>query len=241
MVGPAAVPLRRGWHRSSVMVGAHPRAYLPFARWRYGRDLAFGPETEIVIEGYPRSANSFAVTAFRQAQGRDVQIAHHLHQPAQVLAAAGQGVPSIVLVREPREAILSYLIWQPHLQSKHAVRAYLGFYRPLLGHEQHVVVAGFGQVTNDYGAVIERVNQRFGTAFVPFHHTEPNVARAFAEIEQTSRDRRAGELVELAVARPSTERRQMKAALAQRFERETTPAQRDDLDKLYRHFEGLTA
>jgi hypothetical protein len=223
------------------VVGAHPRAYLPFARWRYGRDLAFGPGTEVVIEGFPRSANSFAVTAFRQAQGRDVQIAHHLHQPAQVLAAVDHDVPSIVLVREPREAILSYLIWQPHLQAKHAVHAYVGFHRPLLGHEDGYVVADFGQVTNDYGAVISRVNQRFGTAFEPFHHTEPNVALAFDEIEQTSRERRAGELVELAVARPSAERRRMKAALAQRFERETTRAQRDELDGLYRHFGELTA
>ena len=32
----------------------------------------------LVIEGFPRSANTFAVVAFRQAQERYVPIAHHL-------------------------------------------------------------------------------------------------------------------------------------------------------------------
>ena len=239
MVAPST-PLRRSWHNGSVVVGAHPRVYLPFARWRYGRELAFGRDTQIVIEGFPRSANSFAVTAFRMSQDADVRIAHHLHQPAQVLAAASRGVPSIVLVREPTDAIVSYLIRQPHLTVQNAVCAYAGFYRPLVNREQRYVVASFEQITHDYGSVIDRVNRRFGTSFTPFQHTEENVARCFAEIERISRQKHDGRLVESAVARPSDQRVRMKAELTERFGRETSAAQIAELRALYRRFNRMT-
>src|SRR5207247_8264431 len=45
-------------------------------------------ETEICIEGFPRSGNTFAVIAFQQAQTRTVSIAHHVHAPGSVIGAA---------------------------------------------------------------------------------------------------------------------------------------------------------
>jgi hypothetical protein len=52
--------------------------------------------TEIVIEGYPRSGNTFAVVAFRLAQGREIEIAHHLHAAAQIKRAARLDVPAFI-------------------------------------------------------------------------------------------------------------------------------------------------
>ena len=46
----------------------HPLLALPAARLR-GHGVVLSPRTEVVIEGYPRSANSFAVAAFRLALG----------------------------------------------------------------------------------------------------------------------------------------------------------------------------
>jgi hypothetical protein len=54
--------------------------------------------TQLVIEGYPRLGNTFAVVAFLQAQKEDVRIAHHLHAPAQVIRAARWRIPTIVLI-----------------------------------------------------------------------------------------------------------------------------------------------
>ncbi len=234
-----AAPLRRTWTRGAAVLGGHPRAYLPFARWRYGSQLAFGPGTEIVIEGFPRSANSFAVNAFRLAQGRPVQVAHHVHAAAQVMAAARDGVPAIVLVREPRDAICSYLLWQPHLRVREAVTAYLGFHRPLDRIEDHYVVATFDQVTGDFGAVIDRVNQRFGSSFTRFDHTEENVERCFAEIETNSRGQRQGRLVEAVVARPSDERARLKLAVERRYDDEAGSRAQAELEAVYGHFAGL--
>ena len=234
-----AAPIRRTWTRSATALGGHPRAYLPYARWRYGANLAFGSGTEIVIEGFPRSANSFAVNAFCLAQGRPVQVAHHVHAPAQVMAAARDGVPAIVLVREPRDAICSYLLWQPHLRVREAVAAYLGFHRPLMGLEPHYVVATFEQVTGDFGEVIDRVNERFGSGFQRFDHTQENVDRCFAEIETNSRGQRQGRLVEAVVARPSDERARLKQAVEGRYDTEAGPRTRAQLERVYGHFAEL--
>jgi hypothetical protein len=232
-------PLRRAWTRSTVALGSHPRAYLPLARWRYPEHLVFGPDTEIVIEGFPRSANSFAVNAFCLAQGRPVHVAHHLHAPAQVMAAGRSGVPAIVLVREPEAAICSYLLWQPHLRVREAVTAYLRFYRPLEGLEEMYVAASFEQVTGDFGEVIDRVNEHYGSSFERFDHTPDNVERCFEEIETNSRGQRHGELVESVVARPSDERRHLKQAVQERFRQQTSDDVRAELAATHRHFAEL--
>jgi|tagenome__1003787_1003787.scaffolds.fasta_scaffold20817846_1 hypothetical protein len=231
--------LRRAWSTGQVVLGAHPSAYLPFARRRYGNDLAFGPRTEVVIEGFPRSANSFAVNAFVLAQGRTVSVAHHLHAPAQVMAAARAGVPAIVLLREPADAILSYLLWQPHLRPSHAVRHYLGFYEPLEELAERFVVATFEQVTTDFGSVIHRTNQRFSSDFAEFEHTEDNVAACFDTIETNSRRQHGGALVEQVVARPSEERRRRKDELRGRFEADTSRRVRERLAALHARFEEM--
>ncbi len=234
-----ATPLRRAWTRSAVALGSHPRAYLPLARWRYPENLVFGPDTEIVIEGFARSANSFAVNAFCLAQGRPVHVAHHLHAPAQVMAAGRAGVPAIVLVRDPEAAICSFLLWQPHLRVREAVNAYLRFYRPLEAIEHVYVAATFEQVTGDFGEVIDRVNARFGSSFQRFEHTQENVDRCFQEIETNSRGQRHGELVESVVARPSEARKELKRAVLERYLEQTSPGMRAELDATHDHFAEL--
>lgn len=228
------------WHRAVTAVGRHPSLYLPFARRRYGPELAFGPGTEIVIEGFPRSANSFAVNAFWIAQDRPVRIAHHLHAPAQVIAAGRAQVPAIVLVREPSDAIVSYVLWQREIGLRPAARTYLDFYRTLEPYQSSFVVATFDQVTTRFGAVIRRVNHRFGTSFAEFEHTEANTRRCFEAIERISREHR-GRLVEAVVARPSAERSALKADAEARFREDTPPAVRRALEDVHQRYAALAA
>ena len=124
--------------------------------------------TEIVIEGYPRSGNTFAVVAFRQAQGREIKMAHHLHAAAQIKRAARLGVPAIVLIREPSEAILSVLVRDPHASMRWALHSYVRFYSTVLPYLEKAVVAPFATVTSDLASIIRMVNTRYGTAFKEF-------------------------------------------------------------------------
>lgn len=177
-------------------------------------------DTDIVIEGFPRTGNTFAVVAFLMAQEPDeVRVAHHTHVPATLLAAVRRGLPAVALVREPREACLSFAVRLPSLTLGQALRSYAAFYSPLLPHRGRLVVAPFEQVTADLGPIIRTVNARFGTSFVELEHTQANVRRALARIEAA--DRRSfgdGDLYRRMVAAPDAARRRLKEARAAEYE-----------------------
>lgn len=231
MTGRAPAGLRRGLGGTNPLA-RFPRLYLALARRRYG-DRVLGPGTDILIEGYPRSANTFAVSAFELAQERPVTVAHHLHVAAHVVAAVEAGVPVILLVRPPEDAIASVIARKPSVAPELAARTYVRFYDGVRDVLDGCVVAEFGDVVGDFGRVTERTNRRYGTSFTPFEHTEENVSRCFARIEAQNRARAGGKRVaESAVARPSEERARVAVEARARVEA-LPPELRRTLARLY--------
>jgi hypothetical protein len=174
------------------------------------RELAVSKATQLVIEGFPRSGNTFAVVAFRQAQQESISIASHLHAPAQVIRAARWEIPTLVLIRNPVDAVLSLVIRHPHISTTWALKSYISFYETITSYRHAYVIGPFDEVIEDYGAVIERVNARFSTRFSPFDHTEDNVGEIFARIESLNRAKGRG-LVEEQIARPSAAREELRS------------------------------
>ena len=67
----------------SLLLGDYPRLYYPVMRHhRRYKELLITDATELVLEGYPRSGNTFAVAALQFAQDRPLRIARHTHMPA---------------------------------------------------------------------------------------------------------------------------------------------------------------
>ena len=132
------------------------------------------PHTELVVDGYTRSATTYAVYAFQLAQTKPVRMAHHLHAPAQIVAAARWGVPTILLVRDPEGAVLSQVVREPGVTVRDALVSWRRFYQTALRCRDAYVVGEFGRVTADIGRVIRDVNGRFGTSFEEFDRTEEN-------------------------------------------------------------------
>lgn len=177
--------LSRVHQRTWNLVASHPALYYPLARLRTAnRVLVVRRDTEIVIEGFPRSANTFAVVAFQQAQRREVRIAHHLHAPAQVIRGVRFNKPVIVLFRDPLEAVGSLLIRHPHVDARLALERYIAFYRRIFPLRQGVVAVGFDEVTTDMRAVIRRTNKRYGTNFVVNDYRPDSHVDVFAEIDR---------------------------------------------------------
>jgi hypothetical protein len=212
----------RGFHMYALLrpvtyslkrtVGRYPPLYFPlFTLRRQNRTLAVTASTDLVIEGYPRSANTFAVAAFEQAQPGAVRVAHHLHVPAQVIRAAHLGVPALVLIRNPRDAILSFLVRDPGLGIRQAIRWYIAFHEALEPYRESFVLATFEDVTRDFGEVIHRINARFASRFAPFVHSETNLNRVFATIDELNR--RVARGGDRQVARPTASRESHKRRL----------------------------
>jgi hypothetical protein len=138
-------------------------------------------DTELVIEGFGGSANSFATAAFRYVQPRRYRMAHHLHTPAQVLRGLKWKIPTLVVIRDPIEVCISLLSRDYCVTPSQALRHYIRFYEPIMSYRGDVVIADFREITQAYGDVIRRVNERFETDFVPFEHTPENVKWIFGK------------------------------------------------------------
>jgi hypothetical protein len=218
-----------------TLIAPQYRLALPLVRWRSrrGHGEAVTRDTEIVIEGYPRSGSNFAVAAFQLAQHTPVKMAHHTHAPANVIAAVRLGVPTIVLIREPEDSVLSLLIREPSLTLSQALRGYLRFYEPLLPYQDGFVVGPFAEVTTDYGPVIRRVNERFGSAFAEFAHTPQNVEACFWTMEEHYRSLDGSRQFELVIPRPSAERDRIKETLHAAYRSETSARVRARVQSLY--------
>jgi hypothetical protein len=231
---PAMVRLEK-WLQ--IYAGKHPSAFYGLYRLsRKDRARVVTPDTQLVMEGFPRSANTFARVAFNSAQSERVRIAHGLHVPAQVIRAAQWRIPTLVLIRKPKDAVLSFAIRDP-ISVDQALRYYLSFYETVEEYRDAYVLGLFEEVTEDFGGVIRRINDRFGTTFSPFSHDERNVDGVFARIEENSRKRFGEASLENKVSRPFASREKLKREVGYELE---DPERRDLISRTETVYERLT-
>jgi hypothetical protein len=193
------------------VVNAHPSVYMPLARrWHDDYENRFiEPDTELVIEGFGRSGSTFAVLAFEMAQERPVKTAHHTHASAQVVVAAERAIPTVVIIRRPRDAVLAHMV-RRRISARPAVKSWIRYHERILPYADRLLVARLETVSTDLGSVIRAINDRFGTSFAIFDHTPEREASIFRSIEETN-VRKYGQATDW-VARPTGERLARKEA-----------------------------
>jgi len=203
--------VRRFLRRAQYAIGHYPVLLPILVRLTpEGTAKSITARTELVIEGFPRSGNTFAVFALRQANGGYLRVPSHVHQPAQVKRAVRRGLPTVVVVREPVEALASNLVVSRHVGPSEILREYIRYHRelvPLLG---HVVVAAFEEIVTGSGSVVDRVNRRFDTSFRAFSHAPDDVEAVFAAIERRHGDVYGSGRLERLVPRPAPDRAEEK-------------------------------
>ncbi|MGD1921270.1 MAG: hypothetical protein ACFCAD_21705 [Pleurocapsa sp.] len=238
------------YYRLRTFNRRYPWLFLPFARWRWRRwrkkyninyniaepatPFPLEKDTDIVIEAYPRCGNTFAHIAFKFAQDREVNIAHHTHAAAQVIAGVKNKVPTLVIIRPAEDAIVSYLVggFDPGLTVKQALREYISFYSLILPYRDRFILATFQELTGDYGAVIKRVNRTYGTDFDEFDHTEANVQECFAIVDR-GYENAFGDLSKEIVSRPSDSRTALKEKVRQKYRQESPDKLRNKAEQIY--------
>jgi len=143
-------------------------------------DIALYPDTRLLIEGYCRSASSFAAECFRYANGQDVKLVWNMHSAGSVVEAKKWKIPTILLIRAPKDVALSTKLMNKALPFKIILDEYIKYYRFLYRYRNHFIVATRDQVNSDFGKVIKRTNNRYGTQFKIFKHTKNNSKRVIA-------------------------------------------------------------
>jgi DNA-binding HxlR family transcriptional regulator len=238
--------VRRLRYDARELLSEYPAIYFPYVRLTHsgGRGKVLSKDTEVVIDGFTRSASTFAVMAFQLSQDRPVRVARHLHAVAQFAEAAKRGLPTILAIRDPESTVLSAVVQEPHLTIEQALTNYGRFYLRIAPFCSRFVIADFAQVTKDFGMTIRRLNQKFGTHFREFEHTETNVRQCFdligerwrrtaaledfqsgfigldelqRALDQVRREMPQRRVREMAVARPSEVREAKKAELRVEF------------------------
>ena len=171
-------------------LGRRPSLYFPlFQLLGSEKYLAVNSQTDIVIEGFPRSSNSFAVAAFKMSQPDNINIASHIHHPCNVIRAVKMNVPVMLLIREPIPAVISLKSLEAEKLMRGIQRKlfyydpsfidlfnyYYEFYECLLPFRKLIVVVTFDEVITDFGNCIKKINDFYGTRFIAFQHTPENV------------------------------------------------------------------
>lgn len=167
------------------------------------RPLLPTPDSDVYVDGFPRSANSYAFYAFRLANP-DAMVCGHCHSAGAIRHALDLGVPTLLLVREPRACIASLVQFVPGLTVVEALGHYRRFHRRVLALQGDLHVAAFPDVTADLGGVIRNLNASAGTTFTPYVRSEENEAEVRATLHATNARHAGG--TEATVAAPSAAR-----------------------------------
>lgn len=198
---------------------------------RHHAPLVCGPDTNLVIEGYPRSANSFLMWMLDVVQEghRPLSIGHHTHSVDNLRLALHYGTPAAILIREPEAAILSYMIYET-ISAEEASARYIAFYTKALALPRIPKVIPFETVTTDFNRVIAWVNQ-VTKADIPFSDDlERERQKAYAMAQSRAADIHGSRIVEQ-IAIPSQDREALKQGL--RSDLTAYLAGRSDIAGLY--------
>jgi hypothetical protein len=185
---PVKLRIRRLLRRCKNLVGLEP-ALLPILLrlTPLGISRQISEQTELVVEGFPRSGNTFAVFALEDASGHQLVISSHVHHPAQIKYAVAHGVPTVLIVRDPVAALASYMIFGQDDRPGSVINEYISYHRQLVPYADHVLICRFDDVTTDVSSLIARINRRYDMEIPPFNQTPENVDQVFAAISRQHR------------------------------------------------------
>jgi hypothetical protein len=217
-------------------IGQYPTYYELWCRLVRPNALArfASPDTDIVIEGFPRSGNTFAVAAFIIAQGCDVKIARHTHKVMQIIRAVELQLPILILIRRPDDAVISLRIRHPYISFKQALKNYIRYYNGIKSYKKGFYLARFEDVTTDYRQVIQHVNNKFHTEFKLFENSLENQQKAFRLVEEMHLVQTGNSSIDEAqVPRPSEERKKVKEKFYSDLEKKELKMIRGKANNIY--------
>lgn len=147
------------WGEVKSTLLANSVSYLPIAFFM-GLDLKqikVNKKTELCIEGYPSSANSYSVMIIKYFN-KDIKIASHSHAIANLKKALKYDIPTVILIRHPETVISSRLARHKGNINEYFVR-YLRFHEFVLKHLDKFVVLSFKEVINDPNLLVNTVEK----------------------------------------------------------------------------------
>lgn len=144
-------------HRVWMFLADRPIAAALLPRISRGNVRPVTSGTDLVVEGYPRSGNTFLYSLLRQAATRPHDIAHHTHGIASLRMARDRQVPSAIVIRDPDGAVSSLCLRYPGLSPRIAWERYIRYHTWLLANTNTFLYVDFNHLTRSPFLVADQV------------------------------------------------------------------------------------
>lgn len=202
---------------------------------KYDPSLIANETTELVLEGYPRSGNTFAWDMINILCDGKLRMSHHVHEYKNVAIGQSKGAPVVILIRNPMDAILSFSIYSDN-PIPFCARQYFDFYEGVLKYNDGFCFVAFDQVINDFNGVIRKINAETGVSIPEADNLEAVAKEARARAKARS-VKTHGEKALQRVGTPTAEREEMK--YLKRSEVRDHLAERPDINDVYQRVMAL--
>jgi hypothetical protein len=117
-------------------------------------------DKRLVVDGFPRSGNTFLADAIVVSQGQDFKFAHHSHLPENLLLGIELGIPSVVIFREPLQAIGSFMLYSEQNEVQ-ATKRWIRFYQALEDSIDKLAVVSFEDIVKRPKATLSAISSAF--------------------------------------------------------------------------------
>lgn len=131
----------------------------------------FNSKTKFLLDGYPRSGNTFFTGLSKSIFGKE-EFIHHFHAIAPIKMALKRNLPCFILVREPQEAITSWYLKTHALKKvklsthtnisllKKLASDYRKYYDFVDRNFEHLHVLVFEEVISEPEKVLHLINEK---------------------------------------------------------------------------------
>ena len=194
--------------------------YLWYRLYRKNRGVKinwFNKDTVFLIDGYPRSGNTFIQMLIKNVFG-GIETVHHLHSIGAIKTSLAKGLPSFIIYRDPKHAVssnylkeYSFITDQINIEKintdllNYSLNYYIQFYRYVVKNDA-VILISFDKLIREPESVIKAINNRIPSSY---KRNENDILHIVSEIK----DRSFGAKDKLGSSRPSEVKEKLKKNL----------------------------
>jgi len=197
------------------IISNYPNLYYFLIRFKYSKKKFFNltpnEKTELVIEGYPRSGNTFFVTALKYTQKRKLNLAHHLHNIAQIKHGLENKIPVVILLREPKEAVKSLILRENYQNQTLLLKNYFFFYKFVKKNKKQILIFKFETIIKNFDKCIKKINKTFNMNYAIKKLNNNDIKKIFIEIDKISKNQKENSTLQS--GRPNIYRKKIKLKL----------------------------
>ena len=123
------------------------------------RKNGFDSKKDILVEGYPRSGNSYIVRYLGHFLDPQ-KISHHTHLFSSCKKHLDKGSKCIILIRNPIESIASNILINPLLSRELAIKHYINFYEGVASYPSDAfLMINFDDFVNNQLSILNSINK----------------------------------------------------------------------------------